>query len=243
MDDLEFRRRLLADPNDNSQEMINARNASLANRKLSDELMALDSQLEKAMKVDVPDDLADRILFRQTGQASNKSPWNLKAWKPKTLIAMAASIAFIIGLLSGQYTQGIFTAHPHNEIANLALEHVYNEAPFIDHIDEAVSLTQVNAKLSPFGSQLTSLPGHIYYVNHCGFGDQNALHMVMSTQHGKVTVFIVPVTSQRMTTFSDNTMSGVVLPTRDASLIVLGEKGQDVAPIARTLEADLKWEI
>ncbi len=65
MDDLEFRRRILADPNDNSAEMIEAKNSSLVNRKLSDELQQLDTKLEKALKVDVPDDLVDRILFHQ----------------------------------------------------------------------------------------------------------------------------------------------------------------------------------
>ncbi|GAL05586.1 hypothetical protein JCM19237_676 [Photobacterium aphoticum] len=68
MDDLEFRRRLLADPNDNHPDMLESRNASLANRKLSDELQSLDSKLAQAMKVDVPDDLADKILFHQTSQ-------------------------------------------------------------------------------------------------------------------------------------------------------------------------------
>ena len=57
MDDLEFRRRILADPNDNSPDLSAARNESIVNRKLYDELLQLDAQLEKAMKVDVPDDL------------------------------------------------------------------------------------------------------------------------------------------------------------------------------------------
>lgn len=237
MDDLEFRRRLLADPFDNSQDLAEARNESIANRKLSDELQLLDTKLEQAMKVDVPDDLADRILFHQSGQPSSKS------FKPRTLVALAASVAFVFGLFIGQYNQAIGTSNPQLEIAQIAMEHVRAEAPFIDSIDESVTLSQVNAKLTPFGSTFNDIPGHIYYVNHCGFGDKNALHMVMETSHGKVTVFVVPEKSSDMTPFNDQSMQGVVVPVRNASLIVVGEKGQDVSPVAKNLRDELNWEI
>ncbi|MGR5144498.1 DUF3379 domain-containing protein [Photobacterium sp. DNB23_23_1] len=237
MDDLEFRRRLLADPFDNSQDLAEARNESIANRKLSDELQQLDNKLEQAMKVDVPDDLADRILFHQSGQPSSNS------FKPRTLVAMAASVAFVFGLFIGQYNQGVSASNPQLEIAQIAMEHVKAEAPFIDGIDESVTLSQVNAKLTPFGSTFNDIPGHVYYVNHCGFGNKNALHMVMDTPQGKVTVFVVPEQSPDITPFNDQSMKGVVVPVRNASLIVVGENGQDVSPVATTLRNELNWEI
>ncbi|PSU28517.1 DUF3379 domain-containing protein [Photobacterium lutimaris] len=237
MDDLEFRRRLLADPFDNSPDLAEARNVSIANRKLSDELQQLDNKLELAMKVDVPDDLADRILFHQSGQPRSKSI------KPRTLVALAASVAFAFGLFIGQYNQGLSTSNPQLEIAQIAMEHVRAEAPFIDGIDESVTLSQVNAKLTPFGSNFNAIPGHVYYVNHCGFGDQNALHMVMDTAQGKVTVFIVPEQSPDMTQFDDQSMQGVIMPVRNASLIVVGGKGQDISPVANSLRNELNWEI
>ncbi|MCW8331921.1 DUF3379 domain-containing protein [Photobacterium sp. SDRW27] len=238
MDDLEFRRRILADPNDNSQDMVAARNSSIANRKLSDELLQLDAKLESALKVNVPDDLADRILFHQSGQPERTQS------KMRFHLAIAASVAFAFGLFIGQFNSQISPAPGYtSEIAQVALDHVYTEAPFINGIDEAVSLQQVNAKLTPFGSELSDLPGHVYYVNHCGFGDKNALHMVMATDSGKVTVFVVPEQSQSMSPFSDNSLQGVVMPIQNASLIVVGDKGQDVTPVANRLKSNLNWEI
>ena len=237
MDDLEFRRRILADPNDNSQEMIAARNSSLANRKLSDELLQLDAKLESVLKVDVPDDLADRILFHQSGQPERSQN------KIRFHLAIAASVAFVFGLLVGQFNAQLTPVDDSSEIAQVALDHIYTEAAFIDDIDESVTLQQVNAKLTPFGSALSDLPGHVYYVNHCGFGNKNALHMVMATDNGKVTVFVVPEQSPKVSSFSDNNLSGVVMPIQNASLIVVGDKGQDVSPIARSLESELNWEI
>ncbi|WP_064602499.1 DUF3379 domain-containing protein [Photobacterium sp. J15] len=237
MDDLEFRRRILADPNDNSQEMLEARNESIANRKLADELLQLDAKLEKVLKVNVPDDLADRILFHQSGQPEQKRN------KTRFHLAIAASVAFVFGLLVGQVNFLPAPVQTSSDVAHVALEHIYAEAPFIDSIDEAVSLQQVNAKLNPFGSEFNNLPGHIYYVNHCGFGNKNALHMVMATDSGKVTVFVVPEKSPNMTSFNDNKMQGVVMPLQNASLIVVGDKGQNIAPVAKRLESELNWEI
>ncbi|OAN18575.1 hypothetical protein A3K86_06725 [Photobacterium jeanii] len=247
MDDLEFRRRILADPNDNSEEMIEAKNASLVNRKLSDELQLLDAKIDKALKVDVPDDLADRILFHQSGQTPAK---------PKTTkvhLAIAASVAFAFGIFTGQFNS-IFDntsstsktaqiAAAEANLGQMALDHFYAEAPFVNTIDEGVELSQVNAKLKPFGSELTELPGHVYYVNHCSFGNQNALHMVMDTPQGKVTVFVVPMKSQIETDFKDSKMEGVLMPLRDASLIVVGEKGSDMKPVANTIKSELRWQI
>ncbi|MGF1784625.1 DUF3379 domain-containing protein [Photobacterium swingsii] len=242
MDDLEFRRRILADPNDNSAEMIEAKNSSLVNRKLSDELLQLDTKLEKALKVDVPDDLVDRILFHQSGQTPAK---------PKTTrvhLAIAASIAFAFGVFTGQFDQIISNADVTRSaeaapLGQIALSHVHDEAPFIDTIDESVQLSQVNAKLKPFGTELASLPGHVYYVNHCAFGNKNALHMVVDTPEGKVTVFVVPEQSPATASFNDKTMAGVVMPIKNASLIVVGDKGTDMQPVAKTIKSELQWQI
>ncbi|UXI01996.1 DUF3379 domain-containing protein [Photobacterium sp. TY1-4] len=239
MDDLEFRRRLLADPNDNSQEMLAAKNASPANRQLADELLQLDAKLDQLLKVDVPDDLADRILFHQSGQPENNRS------KIRFHLAIAASIAFVFGLFLGQFHQQWLpgSAQGADVIAQIALEHIYNEAPFVDHVDESVSLQQVNAKLTPFGAELTELGAHVYYVNHCGFGGKNALHMVMAGQGGKVTVFVVPEKSPAVSAFNDNQLQGVVMPLQETSLIVVGSKGQDVMPIAKRLKTDLQQKI
>ena len=102
MDDLEFRRRLLADPFDNSQDMAEARNASITNRKLSDELQQLDSKLEQAMKVDVPDDSRRPhpvppirpAKLEKLEATLTKSPWPL----PLPLYS-----AYFVG----QYNQGV----------------------------------------------------------------------------------------------------------------------------------------
>lgn len=65
MDELEFRRRIMSDPKAKDAELLEALQQNERNAKCMDDILALDARIEQAMKVDVPDDLADRILFNQ----------------------------------------------------------------------------------------------------------------------------------------------------------------------------------
>ncbi len=74
MDDLEFRRRLLADPQDQDPELLDAKRSSTANQSLASELEQLDAMIDQALRVDVPDDLVDKVLFKQTSDVVRQSP-------------------------------------------------------------------------------------------------------------------------------------------------------------------------
>ncbi|PSV17740.1 DUF3379 domain-containing protein [Photobacterium kishitanii] len=244
MDDLEFRRRLLADPNDNDPEIIKAKNQSSSNRHFSNELQQLDQQLKQTLNVDIPDNLADRILFHQSSQAQPKTNHHYKRYFS---YGLAASVMFFMGFLVGQ--QDIYPQQPQQQVFTpmsmpaIALQHVNAEAQFVEHTDEAVTLQQVNAKLKPFGTSMNQLPGHIYYLNYCGFDGDRALHMVVGTDSGKMTVFIVPQTSSKMATDSDNINKSLLLPLQDASLIIVGDKDEKLMPIAEKLKSELYWQI
>ncbi|SMY33098.1 hypothetical protein PMAL9190_00863 [Photobacterium malacitanum] len=245
MDDLEFRRRLLADPNDNDPELIKTKNQSTANRHFSNELQQLDQQLKQALNVEIPTNLADRILFHQSSQAQ---PPKQSHYKRYISYGLAASVMFMVGVMVGQQqpfssvspTQHVYTPA---SMSSIALQHVNAEAQFVNQTDEAVTLQQVNAKLKPFGTSMNQLPGHIYYLNYCGFDGNRALHMVVGTDKGKMTVFIVPQTSTQMATDSDSTNQSLLLPLQDASLIVVGDKGEKLMPIAEKLKSELYWQI
>lgn len=238
MDDLEFRRRLLADPNDKSTDILSALEGSSQNRQFIDELQQLDNQIEQVLKIDVPDDLADRILFNQVSE----QPVPAKA--PRKHLAIAASVAFFCGLLLGQTNwQEQILPSAQASMSDTALTHVYDEAPFVNQVDEAVSLAQVNAKLAPFGKEFShDLPGHIYYVNHCAFGHMNALHVVMQGEKGKITIFVVPEKSHNEYDFNDAQMKGTVIPLQKASMIVVGEQKEDIKPIVENLMDSLNLQ-
>ncbi|PMH41815.1 chemotaxis protein [Vibrio sp. 10N.286.49.B3] len=239
MDDLEFRRRVLSQPKQRDSELLDVINSNESHAKFLDEVMSLDNQIANAMDVDVPDDLADRILFKQ----SNVDDSNVvKVSFVKRAMTMAASVAFVAGLAMGQINWGnALVSSAHATLADTAMHHVTSEKAFISQVDENVSSQQINTKLSPFAYQFQqNFPYHVYYLNHCGFGESNAMHMVFQGEKGKVTLFLTTVASEQADTFSQDNMQGIIIPIEHSSLILVGENGEDVAKISEKLAPMLK---
>lgn len=233
MDDLEFRRRILSDPKQKDEALSQVMAENETNSKFVDDVLDLDLKIKQAMNIDVPEDLADKILFSQTSSALDDE----KILKPnfaRKAMALAASVAFTAGLLIGQINWGSLIVSPaHASLADTAIKHVVHEEAFIRHLDENVPSAQINAKMSPFDYQFTNgFPYHVYYLNHCGFGDSNALHMVFQGQYGKVTLFLTGIESDNAKAFNKDGMTGVVEPIGNTSMILVGEKGEDVKAIA-----------
>ncbi|WP_260258906.1 DUF3379 domain-containing protein [Vibrio intestinalis] len=237
MDELEFRRRIMSDPKCRDSDIVDTMRANENNNKFAEDILELDAQIAKAMNVDVPEDLADKILFNQSSRQQNN------VVKPnffKRSMALAAS--FAAGLMVSQVNWGnIVVPSAQASLATTAVQHVFDEQPFINNLDEEVSKLQINTKMAPFAHQLgQNFPYHVYYLNHCGFGESNALHMVFKGQHGKVTLFLTGIASSKVETFADQGLSGVIEPLDDFSLIIVGNDGEDVTNIAKNIVNILK---
>lgn len=155
---------------------------------------------------------------------------------------MALAASFAAGLMVSQVNWGnIVVPSAQASLATTAVQHVFDEQPFINNLDEEVSKLQINTKMAPFAHQLgQNFPYHVYYLNHCGFGESNALHMVFKGQHGKVTLFLTGIASSKVETFADQGLSGVIEPLDDFSLIIVGNDGEDVTNIAKNIVNILK---
>ncbi|EJN6827014.1 DUF3379 family protein [Vibrio cidicii] len=240
MDDLEFRRRILSDPKQLDEEMRSALTSSENNSKFLDDVLDLDSQIKQSMNVSVPDDLVDKILFAQSSLASQENV--VRPTFGKKAMAMAASFAFTAGLLFGQLNWGnLLVPSAQASLAETAVQHVIAESAFVNQLDEQVSSEQINAKLLPFSYQFDErFPYHVYYLNHCGFGQSNALHMVFQGKQGKVTLFLTNIPPQATGDFSASGLSGMVKAVGNSSLILVGEQGEDVTQLANKLAPMIK---
>ncbi len=151
MDDLEFRRRMLSDPKHRDKAMQEAIAAHEANSKFADDVLNLDARIAEAMRVEVPDGLADRILFSHSSAADNV----VRPRFVRRAMAMAASVAFVVGLAVGQVNWGNLLVTPAQaSLADIAVKHVLDEEVFVSVLDEAVSSRQINAKMQPFAYHL-----------------------------------------------------------------------------------------
>ncbi|MBE3668188.1 chemotaxis protein [Vibrio navarrensis] len=240
MDDLEFRRRILSDPKQLDEEMLQTLAGNESHNKFLDDVLDLDSQIKQAMNVSVPDDLVDKILFSQSSIAGRENI--ARPAFGKKAMAMAASFAFTAGLLFGQLNWGSLLVSPAQaSLAETAVQHVIAESAFVNQLDEQVSSEQINAKLSPFEYQFDQrFPYHVYYLNHCGFGQSNALHMVFQGKQGKVTLFLTNIPTETTDDISHSGLSAMVKAVGNSSLILVGEQGEDVAQLANKLAPMIK---
>ncbi|WP_170937984.1 DUF3379 domain-containing protein [Vibrio metoecus] len=235
MDELEFRRKVMSDPKQRDKELLEMIATNESSAKYVDDVLQLDKHIAQAFKIDVPDELADKILFQQSALLEDE-----KVIRPQFVrkaMAIAASIAFTAGLLVGQIQWGNILVSPAQaSLSEMAVQHVIHEEGFVNRLDEQADMSQINAKMQPFAYKMDGdFPYHVYYLNHCGFGKENAVHMVFQGEKGKVTLFFTPIVSKQALAFKQDGMSGIVEPIGEASLILVGEQGENVSAIAQKL--------
>lgn len=235
MDELEFRRKVMSDPKQRDNDTLDMMTSSEANAKFVDDVLQLDKQIAQAFKVDVPDDLADKILFKQTTLVEDE-----KVIRPQFVrkaMAIAASVAFTAGLLVGQIQWGNLLISPAQaSLSDMAVQHViHEEGSSTDWMNKRTcSKSMPRCGLLP-NKMEGDFPYHVYYLNHCGFGKDNAVHMVFQGEKGKVTLFFTPIHSAQSSLFKQEGMAGIIEPVGNASLILVGEKDENLTNIANKL--------
>ncbi|MBV1910828.1 MAG: DUF3379 domain-containing protein [Kangiellaceae bacterium] len=215
MDELQKRRERLSSPNsqiesidENSFEHLSEQ--ELENMK-SDFLF--EKQLARSLKVDVPDDLADRILLTQrTGSSSLRS-----YLKPS--LSIAATITLVFGLVFDSSQQSL---------SSMALDHVYHELDHLVEQNTGIDLAVVEQKISSLGLKLSQLPSNIIYAGQCKLGNEQGYHLVAEINNRPVTILISPSQVTAIDDFEDNRFNGRVVPNGSSSLIFVGESIHDI---------------
>lgn len=232
MDELEFRRRAYADPQSRDPEFLAAMAEDDSRPAFVKELKQLDGKLARAMSVEVPDALAAKLLLRQQLQVHRQ-------YKRRTtiLMAVAASVAFVIGLGFSWLRLGPVDLGEH------ALAHVHHE-PMALTKEQAVDLPAVNASLASLtslkGAHFSTLPGKVVFKAFCDFQGVQSIHLVLEGENGKTTLFIVPL-EERMhlnEQFADNNLQGLGFRTKDAFIMLVGEKHAQLDNLKQAIRQD-----
>ncbi len=229
MDELEFRRRAYADPNEDTEAFHAAMGDAPGRAEFVQQLQSMDRELEQVLKIPVPDDLADRLLLKQN-LTVHQSQKRRHRWQ----LAAAASVAFAVGLSMTLLSRGSADLGQH------ALAHVAHEASFTNVVDEDVDLKGLNTKLASFGGRFRELPGQVYYANYCDFEGIRSLHVVMSSDQGRVTLFVIPHQNEMPlpAQFADQRFHGIGQDRAGVHLAIVGDKTQSLEPVLKRVEAD-----
>ena len=231
MDDLEFRRALLADPKCDEPQVLDAIAKDPQKQAFSNELKQLNQKMTEASHIKVPDGLAHRLLLRQSMALHQKR----RSRNRVIQLAMAASIALIFGLSFVFWQQSSVLSLSENAIA-----HVLQEGDYALGANEDISIQQVNLKLARFGGELTTKVGQVYYANFCDFNNVKSLHLVMQGESGKVSVFIVPHEQPyKADNLTEGKWTSQSYDLSRASLVVVSDQPSDIVNMKEKLVKSL----
>lgn len=231
MDELEFRRTMYADPNCSDEALLSAIADDPNKQEFRKELQQLDQKLKSASQVEVPSDLVHKLIMRQT-MLTHKT----QKTRNRVQLALAASIAFVMGISFTLWQQSNFL-----DLSKQAIAHVYQEGNYALGSQENFTLEQVNAKLASFGGTLTEDIGRVYYANFCDFENVRSLHMVVQGENGRMTVFVIPHNdSHNAESFATGQgYKSQAINLNRASIVVVGEEGANI----QKMEEQLKRKI
>lgn len=231
MDDLQFRRHAYGDPNNQADDFLAHLAENEDDAKFVKDLQAFDHKLTQALNISVPDGLADKLILRQQLSQHQKSKK-----QTRYLMAMAASVAFIVGV---SFSLLRFT--PVN-LGENSLAHVHHETKALV-MEQDIGFNDVNFKLASLeglsDSKFIQQPGRVFYTSYCDFQGVKSLHLVMADENGnKVTLFIVPVESRIVLeeAFADNQYKGQSFQTADAYMVLVGEPASNLEFVKKEVE-------
>ena len=224
MDELNKRRREKADPSSKYHSMQESEYQALSNEEKDSlkESFQFEKQLQQALDVDVPANLADKILLNQ--RTSNR----FRLFSPKPALSMAASIALVMFLFVGMYD---------NKISTMALTHVYHELDHLVESTELIDRNRVVAEIKQLGLELPNLPNEISFASQCVLGDKKGMHIVARVNNSPVTLFISRDSSEGLLEFNDSRFNGRIYPSERGSIIIIGESIDDVNQVYQQTRA------
>lgn len=245
MDDLEFRKRALANPYDTDADFVAAAATSPSRQKLVQELQTLDSRLHEVLQsVTVPTDLAQRLKSREIRTPAPKAKTTFSRY-----YALAASLVIAVGVTM---SVGLQSARPsaadlqfHDEV----LSHLYREAPRYHSGLEDISWQQISQVMTEAGGHLREDERiktlHIKFANDCNIVPATrGAHIVLEGTKGSVSVIIInnsPVTTKF--DVNDPRFAGRIIPFGVGNLIIVGEKEEPLETYEALITDAFEWVI
>lgn len=235
MDDLIFRRSIYADPKTSDPEILEAIKNDPQKQKLANDLGKFDDKIFAALSVDVPSDLANKLMLRQTMADHTK-----QKKKSRIHLALAASVVFTVGV-----TMNMFQfSSSYNNLGDHSLAHVhYENGSFKNMATENITLESVNKRLANFGGNFTSLVGEVISADFCRFDGIKSLHLVFQGENSPVTVFVIPHEDSLTVKndFSDAKYDGKTIQYLQSNIVVITEKDESVNEWQSKINQNIEW--
>jgi hypothetical protein len=166
MDELEFRQRVLENPNDVGQDLLDAANTNPALQKILDEIRGFESELHAALdKVTIPQGLSARLMaipkedsaYQQESNVvsiNSARPGRFRQVAFAACLVVALAVTFNLGRISAPFEEELY-------LGDSVLAHLYEDNEEINAINDGlysqlVAMAAVNETMAGAGTHLVS---------------------------------------------------------------------------------------
>lgn len=228
MNCIEFRRIRLGDPYTNSPELNSHKSECETCRKFDEDILQFDKHLYRALKVDVPDGLAAKILLNQSLQTEPRKPTR---W---TWMSMAASF-----LLAGMFA--FYQISIPASIDKELVEHIEEEQHIVFARSTLLEDAQIKQVLNSIDLNMHSSFGKVTFAANCLIDGEMVGHFVVEQGAASYTLFVVPgKNGGKLVEFEIDDWHGIISPHRSGSSLavvasnhIAGDKETMLAIITR----------
>ncbi|MGH8401760.1 MAG: DUF3379 family protein [Gammaproteobacteria bacterium] len=233
---LEVRRILGAEPQRRETAILAHCKTCAACAAFMKEMLALDSRLDRALTIPVPEGLEARIVL----DASLKHTRRLR---PVTWLALAASLLLAVGVSVGVWWQ----ASAPMPLTAAVVEHIRNpmEADAIlpgQPLLSKVSLVQ--GVLDKVGVQVRGGLDDVTYARVCPFRGRLVAHLVVRGKDGPVTILLLPhIHVDESEPIDEAGFRGVIEPAGSGSIAIVSNNNTPMHPMAEELVSKVQWSI
>ncbi|NOY65818.1 MAG: DUF3379 domain-containing protein [Gammaproteobacteria bacterium] len=215
---IDVRRLLLSNPADLEKDTLQHLNICPSCKKAALDASGFDDRLLSALKVPVPDGLANKILLTK-GIHENLQQRRARNW----FRAVAASIVLTTSII-------VSLMYPDSpaSVSDIALAHIKAEP---HHLQDRknIKLTKLDKIIKPFNMKINISSQRIHYAGTCKIRRSIGAHIVIQGKKAPLTILLMPdeKVSSRQTINEDN-FSGIIVPVKNGSIAIIGDKQEDL---------------
>jgi hypothetical protein len=229
MECLEVRRLLTTDPNQRDDALVMHLHECNSCAAFSQQLQLEAHQVEKALQLDVPQGLAERILLNQSTVIRTRR-------RQRIGLALAATVVLSVGVSFGLLRNGM-----QDGLQEAVIAHVKAEPEHLSS-QQITSLTDLNALMNKHGARLSHSVGTVNYAGSCVIRRTKGVHLVVDAEGKPVTVLYMPdETVSHSEAFVGQQFRGVILPTGKGSLAIVGQDDSSVQEVSQRFESALHY--
>lgn len=233
MNCLEFRRMCIAEPGSQDNDYLRHQQECPRCAEHVANVIRGDKQLAEALRVDVPDNLASRIILRQSifsGRAERR--------KARRMYALAAGVLLAIGL-----TGGWFIVNHVPEIDRAVIARI-NAVPAARVAKGQISNAELIRVIRTVGGELNGEIGRVHYASIYYVRGHQCGQLIVQGAVGPVTILLMPgVYIEGARDLHSRELNGIVVPTTNGSMAIVGEPGEPLHDIEQSMRAAVTWQL